>query len=274
MTSCSQPSWDLAAVLAHRRWWFEEQPFPYAHATDVFVPDHYAALESSARRLLALGLSDTPDADRLSRNMPGSDAFGWNLPPDAPDPLGFFYDQQWHDLLARLTGVDATGDVSCAVHHHLRGSAHGRVHRDLGIGWFPGRSPTGAVNPADRARCSYIYGDVQVPGTPVHEAVRAVTMVFYLANPLWAPGDGGETGLYRDASDPVASPTVTIPPTNNSLVVFENTPWALHAFIANARSPRTSVILWLHRPIDEARRRFGERALFRWRRVGASQAGH
>jgi hypothetical protein len=269
----SLSEWDLSSALAHRRWWFAERPFPHFHATDVFTPECYRSIENSVQQLIENGLSDEPDFDRLSRNMPGTDAFGWNLPPGANGPLALFYDQKWHELLARLTGVDATGDVSCAVHHHLRGSEAGRVHRDLGVGWFPGASPTGAVNPADRNCCSYIYGDVKIPGTAVHEAIRAVTMIYYLANPPWKRGDGGETGLYRYATDPVASPSVSIPPVNNSLVVFENTPWAFHAFMTNVRSTRTSVVLWLHRPVDEARRRFGERAFYRWQRDAEPDAG-
>jgi Rps23 Pro-64 3,4-dihydroxylase Tpa1-like proline 4-hydroxylase len=98
-------------------------------------------------------------------------------------------------------------------------------------------------------------------------------MIFYVANSPWVEGDGGETGLYRYASDQVTSAAVKIPPLNNSLVVFENTPWALHSFISNIRSPRTSVVLWLHRGMEEARRRFGERALFRWRKPGPVAGG-
>lgn len=258
---------DIASVLAHRRWWFADKPFPYFHSRDVFTARWYEQLEGAHEHLLAKGLSDELDGDRLSRNMPGTDAFGWNLPPRPAGALGMFYDQNWHDLVARLTGVHATGDVSCAVHHHLPGSAAGRVHRDLGVGWFPGASSTGVVNPADRSHCSYIYGDTQGSGADIHEAVRAVTMIFYLANPPWVQGDGGETGLYRRGTDAVGSPVVRIAPVNNSLVIFENTPWAFHAFMSNIRSPRNSIVLWLHRTIDEAQRRFGKDALYRWRRA-------
>ena len=259
---------DLSSILAHRRWHFAERPFPHFHVQNVFTAKCYQAIELDFVSLFDKGLSDQPDADRLSRNMPGSDAFGWNLPPGIDGPLATFYDQRWHDLLAKLTGVQATGDVSGAVHFHRPGSQMGHIHRDLGVGWFPGKGWTGVVNPADRTRCSYIYGDVLQPGIEVHEAVRAVTMIFYVSNPPWSKGDGGETGLYRFATDPVASPAVAIPPINNSLVLFENTPWAYHSFLANLRSPRSSVVLWLHRPIEEARQRFGEKALFRWRRNG------
>ena len=64
----------------------------------------------------------------------------------------------------------------------------------------------------------------------------------------------------------VTAPAVRVPPLNNSLLVFENTPRARHAFIANQRSPRNSVILWLHRPVEQARLLFGQGALFRWPR--------
>jgi len=256
---------ELPNTLAHRRWWFSDQPFPHLRATNVFTTDFYRRLESSFEELLGRGLAEEQDPLRLTR-MRGYDAFAWTLPPGIDGPMALFYDQHWHDLLARVTGVEATGDITGAVHHHRRGSKHGQVHRDLGVGWFPDADPTGAVNPANSAICSYKFGDVRADGVPVHEAVRAVTMIFYLCNLPWAQGDGGQTGLYRQASSPVESPAMGIPPLNNSLVVFENTPRAWHSFIANTKSPRNSVVLWLHRPFEQARLMFGESSLFRWPR--------
>ena len=89
-------------------------------------------------------------------------------------------------------------------------------------------------------------------------------MIFYAANPPWMPGEGGETGLYPHGQSSVTAPAVRVPPVNNSLLIFENTPRAWHAFIANRRSPRNSIVLWLHRPVDQARMLFSEAALFRW----------
>ena len=256
---------NVPALLAHRRWWFCTQPFPHVRATDVFAPGFYGEMEDSIRGLLRNGLAEQSDGSRLSR-MSSYDAFVWTLPPDTGGALGLFHDQDWHDLLARLIGVEATGDVNCAVHHHRPGADHGRIHCDLGVGWFPGATPSGTVTPSDPARCSYRYGDVRQAGEPVHEAVRAVTMIFYAANAPWAPGDGGETGLYLPGQSAVTAPAVRVPPLNNSLLVFENTPRARHAFVANQRSPRNSVILWLHRPVEQARLLFGQGELFRWPR--------
>jgi len=257
----ARPWGDLPAILSHRRWWFSDWPFPHFRATDVFASGFYSQLEHSVHELLARGLAEKPDPRRLTP-MDSYDAFGWSVPTGVAGPLALFHDQEWHDLLARLTGVAATGDVNCSVHHHRGGGEHGRIHCDLGIGWFPGALPTGTVNPSDPAVCSYRHGVVHTPGAPVHEAVRAVTMIFYLANPPWR--GGGQTGLYRAAGAPIASPAVSVPPVNNSILVFENTPRALHAFIGNTRSARNSVILWLHRPLEQARLMFGADSLFRW----------
>jgi 2OG-Fe(II) oxygenase superfamily len=69
----------------------------------------------------------------------------------------------------------------------------------------------------------------------------------YLCNPDWIEGDGGETGLYGSREDPVDRPIAVVPPINNSLLMFECTPYSYHSFLSNGRSPRNSVIVWLHR---------------------------
>ena len=118
----------------------------------------------------------------------------------------------------------------------------------------------------DLSRCRYTDGCTTEPGIETREMVRAVTMIFYLANPPWSPGDGGETGLYRAAEQPVDRPSVRIPPVNNSVLVFENTPFSYHSFLRNHRQHRNSAILWLHRTKAEVAALWGESAVYKWRR--------
>jgi Rps23 Pro-64 3,4-dihydroxylase Tpa1-like proline 4-hydroxylase len=115
----------------------------------------------------------------------------------------------------------------------------------------------------DVRRCSYTHG-VTAPGVNRRKVARAVTMIYYLANRPWFPGDGGETGLYRKATDPVARPAAIAPPINNSILVFENGPGSYHSFIRNRRNPRNSVILWLHRTIADTMVRWRVKRLARF----------
>jgi Rps23 Pro-64 3,4-dihydroxylase Tpa1-like proline 4-hydroxylase len=96
------------------------------------------------------------------------------------------------------------------------------------------------------------------------EAVRAVAVIYYLNNPQWQPGDGGETGLYRTVRDAIEHPVAVVPPLNNSLVAFECTPGSYHTFRSNVRHPRNSVVIWLHVEKSAAIARWGESALVRF----------
>ena len=91
-----------------------------------------------------------------------------------------------------------------------------------------------------------------------------MSLLFYLANPDWQPGDGGETGLFADIATAHRGATTAVPPINNSLVFFECTPRTWHAFISNRGKPRNSVVMWLHRRKNEVLERWGDESIEYW----------
>ena len=99
---------------------------------------------------------------------------------------------------------------------------------------------------------------------PVIRHVRAVSILYYTANPPWHRGDGGQTGLYERRSDRTDQPTATVAPVNNTLLAFECTPNSSHSFISNRVSERNSVTMWLYRSDRAAVTRWGEGTLERW----------
>jgi hypothetical protein len=226
-------------------------------AQRVFTDTVYTDLERAFQSFL---LSD----HRLFTKMPSYDAAGMQLTPDAAGAFSIFLSRPWHDMLATLIGVNATGDVQCSLHHHQVGSDSGTPHNDLNPGWFIDQVDTAEVNVADTQRCNYELAGTHEPGVRVHEVIRAVAVMFYVNNPPWSPGDGGETGLYLSASDPVTSPVTAIPPINNSLICFECTPYSYHSFIANRSHQRNSLTMWLHRPKAEVIERWGEGRIVYW----------
>jgi hypothetical protein len=256
---CTEPR----EVIANRKWWYRLDPFPHFVAGEVFAEQFAAALQDAFGELLARGCSEHYEDARLSHNMQHSDAYGWDFPADIDGPLGFFYSSAWLDVLMRITGIEATRDVNAALHHHPPGSAHGRVHRDLNIGWFSDQPRADGVNPMDLRRCSYTNGRQFAPDAQPRQTVRAATMIYFLANSTWRSGDGGETGLYRCGSDAVTSPAAAIAPVNNSLLVFENGPRSYHSFMRNLHRPRNSIILWLHRSVEQTSQRWGRKAIGR-----------
>jgi hypothetical protein len=249
-------NWNLESLLDNRRWVRRTEPFPHVVAGNVFVPGFYAELEAEFVRLLR----EHPEA--FQRNMAGYDASGADLDRYRSGPLGVFVSRAWHDMIAGVAAVRPTGDVSASLHHHEPGSSTGWPHNDLNPGWFAAGPPDpNQVRLPSDAPIGYHRG-TRADGVEARETVRGVSVLFYFANPPWQPGDGGETGLYRaPRPDGLAA---AVPPVNNSLVLFECTPFSWHGFLRNQVKPRNSLVMWLHRSKDEVRDRWGEQSIVNW----------
>jgi hypothetical protein len=252
-------------VLQNRRWWHRSRPFGHFVADDVFVRAFYDEIEGAFRAVLDKGLSETRAGGAFSRASSGYDAYIHPLPSTIDGPLAFFLSRGWHDLLASLAGVRATGDMSVALHHHEPHSRDGVIHNDLNPGWFVSRPRADGINPADARACNYNRGTPHAAGATPVERVRAVAMIFFLNNGAWKPADGGECALYA-TREGAPEPEARIAPIDNSILVFECTPRSLHRFLGNRAAARDSVILWLHRDRSEAVARWGERAIVKWSR--------
>jgi len=251
------PEVDLSSILGSRLWMRCESPFPHVYATDVFEPKTYASISDQFEGLLSGG--------HFSRSIPGYDVTAYTITSHTTGPLSIFTSRSWHDMLAQMIGVNATGELNVALHHHAVGSQSGSPHNDLNPGWFAEKRRSDGIvvqDPADN--CDYRYGSENVQLQTV-ERVRAVAVIMYMANPVtryW----GGETGLYRSTSDAIDKPARVIPPLNNSLIAFECTPYSFHAFIHNPRTARNCLVMWLHREKAEIVRRFGGSSIVYWAR--------
>lgn len=243
----------LDDALANRRWLLRSDPFPHVVARHVFRPEVYAGIEAGFRDLLdrVLGRSYLEDHDIHGTTVTAREA----------DRFGPLLTRGWHDMLTSIFDVQATGQVLCGLHHHKVGSNDSFPHNDLNLGWFGGEAAPGQIELSSPHTVDYLTGKALADGATPVAAVRAVAMIFYLANPPWSVGDGGVTGVYRKGSDPVHRPALRVPPVNNSLFAFECTPRSYHGFIGNRRHPRNSIVLWLHRPKEVVTARWGEGAI-------------
>jgi len=254
----STPGKGLTDILANRRWMRRSDPFPHVVARDVFASGFHRKLESAFQEVLC-GDFGRPEKRGVSdRNLPTYDANVLVLNSEFSGPLGIFISRPWHDMLTALFGLNTTRDVVCALHHHPLGSASGWVHNDLSIRWFTDAPKSDGINMACSGRTTHPARQAGMKASPV---VRAITMIFYLNN-AWSSGSGGETGLYRSAQDLPTEPAAVVPPVNNSILLFECTPYSFHSFLKNHRSPRNSVNLWLHRPKAGVVARWGEGKIF------------
>jgi len=247
---------DLENVLENRAWNRRSWPFPHVVATDVFTRSLYLDLVVAFREAMGAGL--------LRRDMPGYDASGLTFGPSLAGPMRVFVTRGWHDLMCGLFGVVGTGQMSGGLHHHDAGSRPGAVHNDLNPGYFPDVAGPGEVVVADVSRCDYGSGRTTSSDVRVSQAVRAVAMVYYLDNHQWQPGDGGETGLYRYPSADVVRPDSAVAPHNNSLLLFECTPFSFHAFAHPCRRDRNAVVAWTHRSLADVGERWAGNGVVKW----------
>ncbi|WP_378735109.1 2OG-Fe(II) oxygenase family protein [Nocardia brasiliensis] len=248
----------FADLFAHRRWIRRNQPFPHVYARDVFVPEFYQRMTDELTRLRR----ERPEL--FGKVAADYSADGVRLADLRDGPLGVFVSREWHDLIAGIAGVTATGDIEGSLHHHAPGAPYGWPHNDLNPGWFPGdppgpdevRLPDETVNTKTGERA---------PGVIARESVRAVAVLFYFGNPGWQPGDGGETALYDNMSEGEKLPELTlVPPLDNSLILFEVTPRTWHTFAGNNTKDRNSLVMWAHRTKDDALQRWGGDRIVYW----------
>jgi 2OG-Fe(II) oxygenase superfamily len=249
------PEQELKTMLSGLPWTRGLKPFPHLTARDVFAPEVYAAFESAFLAMIQTGQT----------YLPQHDIHGFTITRDTGGALAFFASRAWHDLISKLLGIKATGYVNLGLHRHTIGSANGFPHNDLNPGWFVDYESDSGIVLAQPNLCTYTTGQVREANVTPRQLVRAGAVIFYIANSPWFPGDGGETGLYERSTDPPEKPHTAIPPTNNSLLAFECTPYSLHGFIGNRRTVRHSVVMWLHRERSEAVARWGEEAIINYR---------
>jgi hypothetical protein len=259
-----QHRFPLKEFLTDAEWMRTSNPFPHAVAQNVFKKRVYQELESAFDKVLSRGLAEAVDSTRFARNMMGYDAYSFNLTEDITGPLRLFISREWHDKLAGFISGHATGDLEGALHHHKIGSRTGIIHNDFNPGWFVSCPRPDGINVSRRNLCRYDSGYTFATGLVANERIRALAMIFYLNNPPWSKGDGGETGLFASSRDSVSKPSSFVPPVNNSILLFECTPTSYHTFLCNRKHPRNSVILWLHRLKTDVISLWGEKSIVHW----------
>lgn len=245
----------LADLLAHRRWWVIDTPVRHLRAENVFTNTVYDSIVATFRERMTRG--------DLTRSIAGYDASAAAVTTANAGGFAVFLTQAWHDTIASLLGVAATGDIIATLHHHAAGSTTGTVHNDLNPGWFPQRDAHDtSVQVHDPVACNYRTGESRT-GIATVQRTRAISLLYYFDTP--AEVVGGGTGFYRSVRQQVDRPEFIVPPRNNSLVAFECTPYSFHTFLANFGHERNCLVMWLHRAHEDAVARWGSESIVGWR---------
>jgi hypothetical protein len=254
---------ETVTLIQNRRWFKRASPFPHVLARDVFMPDFYRSLESEVQSYLGRGLKEHTALGHLSR-MDGYDAYGLALPHRTDLPTSVFFSRFWREMIGSLFDIERTPYVFVGIHYHPPGSKSGFLHNDFNPTWFP-RTAGDLAQVPDNSRCSYKSGEGPLPPEEKVQVARGAAMIFFLGNSHWRLGKGGEVGLFSDADAMVDKPDSCVPPINNSLVIFECTPRSFHSFLSNSGAARTSIIMWIHRSLEEATHLYGTDQLEVWK---------
>ena len=232
---------NLANLIANRRWVRHTVPFAHITARDVFTAEFYEDLAGQLSDLIGKGLMEVPTPGCFSRNMKGYDAYGVGLPATTTGPLALFLSKPWRDMMCGLYEVEPTPYLFAGAHHHSEGGRSGFIHNDFNPVWFESTDRDELRTP-DASACDFRTGEGPIALCRKVMTVRAVVVIYFLLNDHWQPGAGGETGLYSTSDADIDQPVRRCPPVNNSIVAFECTPASFHAFLANPGLARTSII--------------------------------
>lgn len=240
-------------------WHQAATPFRHLRAAEVFDADTYTGLAAQFRAVLDTTSGVRPGRYRM-RPAPGSnDGLILGLTEPLAAAFAPLFTEAWLRDLARLLDLPFVPRIEGALHSNPQGSRTGWIHTDCCSAWFDeSRQPADTLILPPRGRCNYFTGKRRTADAEPAEYIRAATLIFYLCNDGWTPGDGGETGLYSRGHESKDTVEVLIPPVNNSLFLFECSPHSYHRFVTNPGRARNSVILWLHAHVDDALARWGD----------------
>ncbi|TAJ16021.1 MAG: 2OG-Fe(II) oxygenase [Dehalococcoidia bacterium] len=217
-------------------------PFPHIVIDDCFSPSAYAKLEALFKNELLRGVQPSSKGRDKFHSF-DIDYDGYKFVPkaagDAYEPLYPFFSIAWNLLFSKAFDQLSSLETSVALHHHPPGDRTGFVHHDFAPKYFDTRIRLpNKVIPYDIDRGA-------ASGTAlahVRTSMRVIALIFYVANPTWKEGDGGETGLYAPDGKTCIS---KIAPVNNRLLAFQISKRSMHAFQGN-RAQRNSIVQWFH----------------------------
>lgn len=235
------------------------QPFRHFSASDVFDAPVYQKLCEQFSRILDTTAGVCEGRYRMRPTQGANDGLVLGMTEPLAGAFAPLFDEAWLRSLATLLDLDFLPRIEGALHSNPQGSRTGWIHTDCCSAWFDERdaSPEQLMLPP-RGRCSYFTGKPKVAGARPVEYIRAATMIFYLCNDGWEPGDGGETAIYSQDCETPDTQVKLIEPRNNSLFLFECSPHSYHRFITNPGRRRNSIILWLHATVEDAKARWGD----------------
>ncbi len=237
------------------------KPFPHVNIRNFFKRDFYLSLCHEFETTLQKGVleADEPkDLQRFQKFHYGFDASHWQLPPNIGAPINLLYQPVWIEFFSKLFGVPLTKNVSITFHSQVFGSKPFSAHNDYCYVGMPKSKPgDDNVKQLFYDAPYFISGPQEAKDLNLDLQMRSVIGIFYLDNPDYVEGNGGETGLYESYEGYLQNnPVKLIPPISNSMLIFETTPDSFHTYVPNKAKYRNTLLFWLHSDADLKMKRF------------------
>lgn len=234
----------------------ELYPFRYAVIDDFFKPEFFEKISQYHQSLLSQGVSDNvKDTHKFHRfdEKIDYDGYVFSPRPTTQEPLKLFFSLKWNIFFSKLFHKPTTFGTNFALHHHTPKDRTGWVHHDYATYIFPHKLVL------SNGVTATVGEEESYPEDPkvyklFFKQKRTIAIIYYLNNPEWKDGDGGETGLY--SSKDKKSLVKKIAPVNNRLLVFDVSPASFHAFQENLKE-RNSVVQWFHADLDWCEKKYG-----------------
>jgi len=236
-----------------------DEPFRHIVVDDLLTDTLYEDLCCFFADSFSRGLSEKPDRNLFSRHQGGYDAYIFTPNPRAEYPMSFLNSRGWVEYLSSLFAIQSSDDTITSFHHHLPSGADGWVHSDYSLCSFREDRLDNGINPW-YYQCIY-EDDVKGRQPDTTKRMRAIAIIYYLANEPWKEGDGGETALYNKEQNIVKK----VAPINNRLLAFEISPTSFHGFVKNHRHIRNSISQWIHQEPQSMFEKFGVYETVKWK---------
>lgn len=240
-------------------WYDVKYPFRHFRASNVLNQKAYSTISSAFSSILYPKLTDVNNNYKFSKANQRYDALMVAMNPELAALFIPFFSEAFLKMISDFLAIPFLPRIDGGLHSSPKHSRSGWIHTDFCSAWFDESQVTdNAILFPNRSRCDYFTGVAKTSSAKPVEYVRAATLIYYLCNDSWKPGDGGETGVYGSARLTPRTEYDLIKPLNNTLLLFECSPHSYHCFINNPGLVRNSLIMWLHTSVDYAESNWGK----------------
>ena len=219
---------------------FYSWPFPHATVDNFLTPEGIREMENFFVQNLE---ATTPSFQHLALYDLYARAVGKNECSVIKETS---FSLKQREFVESLLGISVSNFTTIALHNNTPRHDDKYIHNDAVPVVFRNKKDEGMTGPSlAGTEVKHFLSDNTLPLPDGYITLsRVATTILYLSRD-WVPGLGGETGIFTRQQG-VDIECASIEPKFNRLLIFQNTPLALHNYKACSLPSRKSLIQWYH----------------------------